>query len=88
VSETATDRAEALWATGQDWDAILRTLRAEGFSKTASIRASVEVLRLPLADAKRLVHGSAVWRDQRAADEQWHDALIGELTAEVVPRRR
>jgi hypothetical protein len=78
----ATERAAALWAEGQRWDAVLRTLRAEGYSKTDCIRASVDVLRLPLADAKRLVHGSDVWRDVRDADEQWHDALVTELRAE------
>ncbi len=77
-----TERAAGLWTDGQRWDAVLRTLRAESYSKIDCIRASADVLRLPLADAKRLVHGSEVWRDVRDADEQWHDTLVAEVRAE------
>ena len=87
MTTSVTDRANELWSDGHRWDEVLQTLRAEGYSKTEAIRASVEVLRLPLADAKRLVHGSVVWRDVRAADEPWHNALMGELEPQVVPRR-
>jgi hypothetical protein len=71
---------------GSRWDAILENLRAEGFSKIDCIRATVEVLRLPLADAKRLVHESRAWADRRDQDDQWHDALIAELEAEASRR--
>jgi hypothetical protein len=83
VRTDATDRATAMWSEGSRWDAVLQTLRTEGYSKNDCIRASVEVLRLPLADAKRLVHESDAWRDLRDADDEWHNALIGELSAEV-----
>lgn len=66
---------------------MLQTLRDEGYSKADAIRASVEVLRLPLVDAKPLAHGSAAWRDLRKVDDRWHDALIGELETQVAPRR-
>lgn len=88
VRPGAIERATALWNEGSRWDAVMQTLRGEGYSKTDCIRASVEVLRLPLADAKRLVHESDVWRDLRDADEQWHDTLIAELRAEALPERR
>jgi hypothetical protein len=78
-----TERASAMWDDGSRWDAILENLRAEGFSKIDCIRATVEVLRLPLADAKRLVHESRAWADRREQDDQWHDALI----ADSRPRR-
>jgi hypothetical protein len=81
-----TERASAMWDDGTRWDAILENLRAEGFSKIDCIRASVEVLRLPLADAKRLVHESRAWADRREQDDQWHDALIAELEAEASRR--
>jgi hypothetical protein len=87
VRTNASDRATAMWSEGSRWDAVLRTLRAEGYSKNDCIRASVDVLRLPLADAKRLVHESDVWRDLRDADDEWHDALIAELRAEALPER-
>ncbi len=86
-SSDVTGHAATLWAAGARWDEILETLRAEGFSKIDCIRATVEMLRLPLADAKRLVHESRAWADRRESDDQWHDALIAELEAEVAPRQ-
>lgn len=84
----ATERASALWDNGSRWDAVLERLRAEGYSKLDCVRASTEVLRLPLADAKRLVHEGEVWRDLRHRDDEWHGALIAELRAEAWVRRR
>lgn len=87
MTTDVTDRANELWSDGERWDTVLQTLRAEGYSKTDAIRATAEILRLPLADAKPLVHGSAVWRDVRGTDDRCHDALIGELQPQVTPRR-
>lgn len=84
----AIERAMALWTEGSRWDAVMQTLRDEGYSKTDCIRASVEVLRLPVADAKRLVHESDVWHDRRKADEEWQDAVIAELPAEALSEGR
>ncbi len=61
--------------------AILTTLWAEGFTKIDCIKATVELLRLPLADAKRVVHDSQVWADARGRDDEWHDSLVAELDA-------
>jgi hypothetical protein len=72
-----------MWADGARFDTILEMLRHEGFSKTACVRATVDVLRVPLADAKRLVHHSRAWADRREQDDTWHDALILELEAAV-----
>ena len=78
-----TERATAMWDDGARWDEILETLRAEGFSKVDCIRATVEILRLPLADAKRIVHDSRAWADRRKNDEQFHDVLEAEFRAEA-----
>lgn len=86
-----TARAATLWDDGARWDAILVTLRDpilvtlrdQGFSKSDCIRATVEILRLPLADAKRIVHESRAWADRREQDDRFHDALIAELEAEI-----
>ncbi len=88
MSVQATERAASLWAKGHRWDEVLRALRAEGRSKNDSIRATVEVLRLSLSAAKRLVHGSEAWLDAREPDERWHDELVGELRPQVVPPQR
>lgn len=76
-----TERAASLWQAGERWDAILGALRAEGYSKVDCIKATVEQLRLPLADAKRLVHESVAWADARQAHEQWHEELAGDIEA-------
>ena len=79
-----TDRAATLWQTGERWDAILGALRAEGFSKVDCIKATVQQLRLPLADAKRVVHDSAAWADVREQDDELLDRLASEVEAGVV----
>lgn len=78
-----TERATAMWDDGARWDEILESLRAEGFSKVESIRATVEILRLPLADAKRLVHESRAWADRRADDDRLHEVLESKLRTEA-----
>jgi hypothetical protein len=74
-----TDRAATLWQAGERWDAILGALRAEGFSKVDCIKATVQQLRLPLADAKRVVHDSAAWADVRERDDEVLDRLAREV---------
>jgi hypothetical protein len=83
VSSDATGRAAVMWAAGDRWDTILDRLRGEGFSKSECIRTTVEMLRVPLAAAKRLARESGAWADRREQDDQWHDALIAELDAEA-----
>jgi hypothetical protein len=74
-------RAAKLWQAGERWDAILGALRAEGFSKIDCIRATVEQLRLPLVDAKRVVHDSTAWADIRESDDELLDRLASEIEA-------
>ncbi|MGH3369519.1 MAG: hypothetical protein ACRDPR_05920 [Nocardioidaceae bacterium] len=76
-----TERAAALWQAGERWDAILGALRAEGFSKIDCIKATVKQLRLPLGDAKRIVHDSAAWADVRERDDELLDRLASEVEA-------
>lgn len=76
-----TDRAATLWQAGERWSAILGALRAEGFSKIDCIKATVEQLRLPLADAKCVVHDSAAWADVREQDDELLDRLASEVEA-------
>lgn len=80
-----TDRAATLWQTGERWDAILGALRAEGYSKVDCIKATVQQLRLPLADAKRVVHDSAAWADVRERDDELLDRLASEVEAGAFP---
>ena len=73
-----TDRAASLCGDGARWNAIL-DLRAEGVTKFECINATVELLRLPLADAKRVTHDSQTWADVRWRDDEWHNSLDAEL---------
>jgi hypothetical protein len=84
VTTHVIDRAAVLWDGGEQWDAILGRLRAEGFSKIECIRATVELLRLPLGEAKRVVHDSQTWADVRERDDEWHDRLVIELEADAL----
>jgi hypothetical protein len=79
----ATERATALWGEGARWDEILESLREEGFSKVECIRATVQILRLPLADAKRIVHESLAWADRRKDDDRFHEVLEAEFRADA-----
>jgi hypothetical protein len=79
MTSEGTARAKEMWDEGGQWDEILVRLRGEGFSKVDCTRAAVEILRLPLADAKRLVHDSRAWADRREPDDQFHEVLAAEF---------
>lgn len=72
MSTDVTERASTMWQAGERWEAILGALRDEGYSKIDCIKATVEQLRLPLADAKRIVHESPAW----AEVQREHDVLL------------
>lgn len=79
MTRGVTARAKEMWDEGGRWDEILLCLRSEGFSKVDCIRATVEILRLPLADAQRLVHESRAWADRRESDDQFHEGSRGRV---------
>ena len=72
-------RASELAGSHDDWEAVLKILRSEGFSKTECIRATVEVRGLSLPDAKRLVHESETWSDVRGSHDQLVDEVVMDL---------
>lgn len=80
----ATMRAAEVLAEPTYWDDVMGVLRREGFSKVATIRATAELLRISLSEAKRRVHSSRAWADRREADERFHDALTDTLGSERV----
>ncbi|CAN5869233.1 hypothetical protein BH23ACT2_BH23ACT2_11740 [soil metagenome] len=57
------------------WEPVLEQLREEGFSQTQSIKATVERLGVPLAEAKNIVHLSAAWADVRSETDTFHQTL-------------
>jgi len=57
------------------WDTVLEQLRKEGFSQAESIKATVERLGVPLAEAKQIVHLSKAWADVRPENDRFHQAL-------------
>lgn len=79
MAATATEEATALWSGGETWSAILRELRDRGFSTVDAIRATAEVLRLPLSEAKHVVHFSDAWEETRENFERFHEVLESAL---------
>lgn len=57
------------------WDTVLEELRKEGFSQAQSIKATVDRLGVPLAEAKRIVHLSGAWADVRRDNDRLHSEL-------------
>ena len=77
----ATTRARELWQEGRAWEDMTGDLRAEGFTKIDCIRVTVELLRVPLGEAKRLVHFSAAWADVRQRDDAFQALAAAALTS-------
>lgn len=75
MTKSATARAEALWQQGTDFEDLVAALRAEGHSKVDTISATSKLLRIPLAEAKRLVHFSSAWSDLREPHERFHNII-------------
>jgi ribosomal protein L7/L12 len=57
----------------REWEKVLTQLRADGFSPVESIKITRAVLHKSLTEAKRIVHFSEAWSDQRAQFGQLHD---------------
>jgi|SRR5277367_4644388 len=72
--------AEKLLKAGESYEVVLTFLRGQGVSKLDSIKVLCQTAKLPLAEAKRLVHNSAVWKDSFARDERFHDSLLKTVT--------
>ena len=58
----------------EEWDEVLRQLRADGFSPIESIKVTRAVLHISLGEAKRIVHDSDAWSDSRATFDIVHKA--------------
>ena len=74
--EGVVQRAAELRANDGDWDAVLKQLRDDGFSKIECILAIRDIEKIPTGEAKEMVHFSSAWEDRREQDEQFHDDLI------------
>ena len=57
-----------------DWNAILRQLRADGFSPAESIKVTRAVLHVSLGEAKSIVHHSSSWADAVGSFERLQEA--------------
>jgi len=78
LTALAADRLHA----GESLDDILRFLRANGATIVESIKTTMTLTDVSLAEAKRIVHNSAAWRDRRADHDAFHRLL--EESAEAV----
>lgn len=57
-------------------EGLVTFLKRAGLSKAASVIAYAHVQGVAPAAAKRVVHGSATWAEQRARDEALHETLF------------
>lgn len=72
TSTTTVDRNE--------WNAVLRQLRADGFSPIESIKVTRAVLHVSLGEAKDIVHRSNAWADLRSGFEELHESAEAAAT--------
>jgi hypothetical protein len=77
--ETAVLAVEAMAPNERGGEDALRYLRDAGMSIIQSMRVMMRVRGYSLAEAKRIVHSSDTWADQRAAHEEVHEQLAHAL---------
>ena len=58
-----------------DIEYVLTYLRDNGYSKVQSMQILIELQKIDLDEAKRIVHLSKVWADTYSRDENIHDAI-------------
>jgi ribosomal protein L7/L12 len=68
------EETRILWQTREGMQGFLRELRNRGAFQIESIKAVCQLARVPLGEAKEIVHFSPVWEDMRAASEALHEA--------------
>jgi ribosomal protein L7/L12 len=80
--------ADALVAAGQQLsggvepEGVLLMLRERGFSQIDCVRGVLDLTGCSLAEAKGLVQVSGVWADVRERTEEFHRALVKEISME------
>jgi len=67
---------------GKDVESIIGHLRASGCSKIDTIAVVTGALGIGLAEAKEIVHLSAIWADRRASDDKFHEDISSALISE------
>ena len=60
----------------EDWELVLKQLRAEGFSPIECIKVTRAVLHVDLGEAKAIVHQSNAWTDRRSDFETLHESAL------------
>lgn len=67
---------------GRDVEEVLSRLRRDGYSRVESIKVLMTLQDCSLAEAKRAVHTSDVWKNAREDAETVHESLIEHLDNE------
>ncbi|WP_027482468.1 hypothetical protein [Deinococcus pimensis] len=71
--EDTLTRARDVLGQGRSVEDVLRLLRSAGYGKIDAMRALKTLGVMTLREAKRAVHLSDAWADQRARDDTLHD---------------
>ncbi len=62
-----------------DTESLLEVMRHHGCSKIESIKLLMQLRKLPLREAKLVVHNSHAWQDVKESDEGFHERLAEHL---------
>jgi hypothetical protein len=69
------EEVRAMAHRGVSTEVMISYMRESGLAKPHSIRLLSEAAHLSLADAKKQIHYSPVWKDRRESDEIFHDRI-------------
>lgn len=72
-------RCNQIYKNTKNDEEVLAFLRAEGFTKVESLKFFRLWKNIPLGEAKKIVHFSDVWKDQKEADEALQDSFLDTL---------
>ncbi len=84
--EAVREPVKRMMREGKSTEEVLVYLRSQGCTKAESMWALEDFASLSHYEAKRAVHESKAWADQRESDEALHEQLETELRASTRPR--
>lgn len=75
--------AQTMLSTGAELEEVLDALRACMPSPIAAMKVVRDVLRIPMDEAKQLVHFSRTWSDMRDEHAELHERAEASFTGDL-----
>lgn len=76
---SALEVSRTMLSSGASTEEVLAKLRERGCSKIDSIRVLMQITNIPLGEAKRVVHLSKAWEQERETHDAFHKSLEDEI---------